>query len=147
MEELKNKGFSIQQAGVPDERSKYSLQMLLLMLILCDILPPVLLIGMVSNFIVVTTPTFAITTLSADLSCSNASAESSVVRRTESSKRTTCVCPQLCGVRTVRCGLNPSNGASASSSGLSSVDRRAVRIAVRLRRPSVSRGHFLSARH
>ena len=68
MEELKNKGFSIQQAGVPDERSKYSIQMLLLMLILCDILPPVLLIGMVSNFIVVTTPTFAITTLSADLS-------------------------------------------------------------------------------
>ena len=24
MEELKNKGFSIQQAGVPDERSKYT---------------------------------------------------------------------------------------------------------------------------
>ena len=82
-----------------------------------------------------------------NLSQSCPSAEGCVVRGTGSSRRTTCACPQLCGVRTVRCGPSPSNGASARSSGLSLVDRRAVRIAVRLRRPSVCHGHLLSARH
>ena len=38
-------------------------------------------------------------------------------------------------------------GLQLAAPRISSVDRRAVRIAVRLRRPSVCRGQVLSARH